>query len=203
MNKSVTTGLIDVLLDMKNFQKSVALIGTLGAFSFAGIANAQPKPQNSDTQLLPIQVRILQATGLKIVAPTYVPAGFRLRDVQAKAERSRVGGLNYVISYERYDSKTGRDQCFAIEATSGGIGGLPEGDKSFAVNNAVLGKTTLYLGKYGVAQSQTLLADWLGGERGPFYRFVGANVDSNLNRCGNISPQEAVKVTESLRYLKP
>lgn len=190
---------------MKDFQKlaKLTLVWSVGLIGFAAIANAQSKPQNPETQLLPVQVQILKATGLRIALPTYIPAGFRLSSIQARAERSRVGELRYIIFYNRYDSNTGTEQCFTIEATNGGIGGIPPGSRSFPVNNATFGKSSLELGKYGTSKSPTLLSEWLGGTQGPFYRFAGAGINPDFGRCNNISPQEAVKVTESLRYLNP
>lgn len=157
---------------------------------------------SSEAQLSQAQVRLLESLGLRIVIPSYVPPGFKLEKVEAELDHSStVGGISYRIIYRKYETGSGKDFCFAIEATNGGIGDLPSGERSFPVNSSVLGKSTLEYGSYGQASNPTLLGNWLGPENGPFYRFVGAGVLPTLSRCDNISSQEAVRVTESLQYL--
>jgi len=182
---------------MKKSQNLVTAI--VASVMMTGVAHAQSAKPNPDAQLSPAQLQILKATGLKVATPSYVPSGFQLDEIQVNARRnSRVGGLGYLMIYRKLDRDSSQDFCFAIEATSGGIGDLPSGEKSFLVNNPTYGKTTLNLGKYGAANA-TLLSSWMGGDRGPFYRFAGAGVNPALSRCRNISPQEAVKVVESIR----
>jgi len=159
-------------------------------------------PLPPESQLNPEQLRLLRALGLKIAVPTYVPSGFKLEKVQAEVEQNtRFGGVGYTLFYRRYDANSGKDFCFAIEATNGGIGDLPDGKRSYPVNSPVFGKTTLEYGEYGQASSLTFLSNWLGERNGPFYHFVGAEVISGLARCNNVSVQEAIQIIESLRYL--
>jgi hypothetical protein len=191
---------------------AVLVLTSIGAllmtFQTAQISHAQSttgKTQLSpDAQLNPDQLRLLRALGLKIAVPTYVPPGFKLEKVQAEVERNtRFGGVGYTLFYRRYDANSSKDFCFAIEATNGGIGDLPEGSRSYPINSPVFGKTTLEYGKYGQASNPTFLSNWLGETNGPFYHFVGAEVIPGLVRCSNVSVQEAVRVTESLRYVNP
>jgi hypothetical protein len=58
-----------------------------------------------------------------------------------------------------------------------------------------------FRGDRASSDNLTLLGNWLGAENGLFYRFVGAGILPSLSRCDNISPQEAVRVSESLQYL--
>jgi hypothetical protein len=185
---------------MKNLQTLVNAAIVASVLTISGTAHAQPSKPNPEAQPTSVQLQILKASGLKVAAPFYVPSGFQLDEIQVNAQRnSRIGGLSYLMIYRKFDRATSQDFCFAIEATNGGIGDLPSGEKSFPVNNSTYGKTTLELGKYGAANSSTLLSSWMGSDRGPFYRFAGAGVNPALNRCRNISPQEAVKVTASIR----
>ena len=155
-----------------------------------------------EAQLTRSQIQLLKALGLRIATPSYIPPGFRLEVVQAELAHSLPSGqATYKLIYQKYDVNSGKTLCFAIEATNGGIGGLPPGKKSYPVNSPALGESTLEYGLYGDAANPTLLGNWLGTEQGPFYRFVGANLASALSRCNNISPQEAVRVFESLQYL--
>ncbi|KAM3115699.1 hypothetical protein [Phormidesmis sp. 146-33] len=182
---------------MKNYQNFVKAAIVLSVMT-TGTAHAQSAKPNPDAQLSPAQLQILKATGLKAASLSYVPLGFRLDEIQVNAQRNaRIGGLRYLMIYRKFGRDTSQDFCFAIEATSGGIGDLPSGEKSFPVNNPTYGKTTLELGRFGSANRSTLLSNWIGS--GPFYRFTGADVNPALNRCRNISPQEAVKVVESIR----
>jgi hypothetical protein len=164
-----------------------------------------PEPtENSDAQQLsPQQLAALQSVGLKIALPAYIPEGFSLDKVRVTADRNaRFGGLDYFVIYRGSDRDSNQDLCFAIEATSGGIGDIPAGEKSFPVNSTVFGQTSLEYGSFGSSNPPSFLSGWMGPESGPFYRFVGAGVDSDIARCNNISPDEAVRVLESLQYLK-
>ena len=193
-------------------RQTVALGAGLGCtFALLGIlfSSQQPTPQTTaraDSQpaasaLTPAQQQLLEASGLAIALPTYVPRGFVLEKVITEASRqARVGGVSYALLYRYYDSSTDQDFCFAIEATNGGIGGIPTGEESFAIDSPTFGESTLEYGIYGAAQGPTYISNWLGEETGPFYRFVGADVLPSLSRCENIPAQEAVQVLESLTY---
>jgi hypothetical protein len=166
-------------------------------------SNTSKKLQLSpEAQLTSTQIELLKSLGLRIVVPGYVPPKFKLQKVEAELDRNPIGdGISYRIIYQKYDTDSEKDFCFAIEATNGGIGDLPNGERSYPINSLVLGKSTLEYGLYGHASKPTLLGNWLGPENGPFYRFVGTDVLLGLPQCDNISPQEAVRVSESLHYL--
>ncbi len=153
-----------------------------------------------ESKLSPYQKQLLKSLGIRIAVPGYVPHGFKLEKVLAEVDRdARSGGIGYTILYRKYDSNSNKDFCFAIEATNGGIGDLPEGVRSFPVNSPTFGKTTLEYGSYGEAGKSTFLSNWLGEENGPFYHFAGAGVVPETSNCSNISVQEAIRVTESLQ----
>lgn len=191
-------------------RQTVVLGASLGCtLALLGIlfSSQQPTPQAiaqadsppAESPLTPAQQQLLEASGLAIALPAYVPPGFVLEKVIAEASRqARVGGISYALLYRRYDSNTGQAFCFAIEATNGGIGGIPPGQESFAISSPTFGESTLEYGTYGAAQGPTYLSNWLGAETGPFYRFVGADVLPSLSRCENIPAQEAIEVLESL-----
>jgi hypothetical protein len=194
-------------------QRQVVMVGLVigctvtlpvGLFACTQLA-AQPTSRTEqspiEVQLTPHHKQLLNAAGLRIVVPTYVPREFTLDKVVVEVDRQfRIGGISYVIFYRRYDSDSNKDFCFAVEATNGGIGDLPEGIRSYPINSPTFGKSSLEYGEYGQAKSPTYLSSWLGEEKGPFYRFVGAGVLPGLSTCSNISAQEAIRVTESLRY---
>jgi hypothetical protein len=154
-----------------------------------------------EAQLTQHHKQLLNALGLRVAFPTYVPRGFTLEKIIAEVDQqSRIGGISYIIFYRLYDNNSNKDFCFAIEAINGGIGDIPEGSRSFPINSPAFGKSSLEYGKYGQAKSITYLSNWLGEEKGPFYRFVGAGVIPGLSTCSNISSQDAIRVTESLKY---
>lgn len=166
-------------------------------------SQSQPKikqlPQKA--QLTSPQKQLLKSLKIKVAVPSYIPVGFELEKVFVEVSRhSGVGGTGYTILYSRYDNNSNKDFCFAIESTNGGIGDLPEGIRSFPINSPVFGKTTLEYGQYGDAKKPTFLSSWLGEEKGPFYRFVGVGLVPGTSNCNNISTQEAIRVTQSLRY---
>ncbi|MGB8703340.1 MAG: hypothetical protein WCD18_28315 [Thermosynechococcaceae cyanobacterium] len=157
---------------------------------------------SAEVQLNPHQIQLLQALGLRIAVPTYMPRGFTLEKVLAEIDRqSRIGGISYTLFYRRYDSDTNQDFCFAIEATNGGIGDIPTGSRSYPINASNFGKSSLEYGVYGRAKGATYLSNWLGTASGPFYRFVGAGIIPEGSNCTNMSVQESIRVTESLQYL--
>ncbi|MEH2160341.1 MAG: hypothetical protein V7K38_04680 [Nostoc sp.] len=187
---------------MKIFKYSVNLISScIVACFIASIAAviAQPKPSqiNSVIKLTPTQLKILRSLGLKVALPSYVPANFRADKVLVEAGRENVDSLRYLVVYQNLSA----DKCFAIESASGGIGDLPSGSRSYPINSPIFGKSVLELGLYGNAKQPTLLSQWLGSQNGPFYRFVGTGVVPELSNCSNLTPQEAVKVSQSIEYL--
>jgi hypothetical protein len=78
---------------------------------------------------------------------------------------------------------------------------LPSVSRSYPINSPIFGKSVLEQGLYGNAKQITLREQWLGSQKGPFYRFVGTGVGAQLSNCSNVTPQEAVKVTQWIQYL--
>lgn len=176
----------------------IASIPCLGSLFIAAAMSPIALAQQAGAKLSAAQIQKLESLGVKIAVPAYVPDGFRVDKVEVVPcpPGSRRFCPQYTIMY-----RGPKNTCFAVESTGGGIGGLPDGDRSFPVNSPLFGESSLELGKYSQAQSATLLGQWLG--ESPFYRFAGAGTSRALKGCNNISPEEAVRVTESLQYLNP
>jgi hypothetical protein len=152
-----------------------------------------------DSRLSAAQLQQLNAVGMKIVVPTYVPAGFQAVDVVSRKD-ARFGPA-YLIMYRKGNT------CFGVEATSGGIGGLPPGDAgSYPIKNGAIGKSQLEQYRPGTVQGPLLVGQW--ASRGPFYRYVGANYNfdggssSALSGCQDLSIKEALLVGEGLRFVQ-
>ncbi|MGI0490532.1 hypothetical protein ACN4EG_01870 [Alkalinema pantanalense CENA528] len=189
---------------------ATCLFTYLGFPQLHPIAQAQlPDPglNNPVTQPTARQLLVLQSSGLQVALPSYVPEGFRLKQILATTQRSsRLGGYTYTVLYEKVTNT--QIQCFAIEATSGGIGDLPQSKiASYPINTKAsqFSEGRLEVDRYGKSATPTLLSSWLSDRTvvapAAFYRFTGAGVIPELDQCSNLSPQEAIAVIESLRYV--
>jgi hypothetical protein len=161
----------------------------------ASSVSAQSQPMQladrrlQNSRLSASQLQELNAVGMKIVVPTYVPAGFQVVNVSTRKDPRF--GPGYLINYRK------GNLCFGIEATSGGIGGLPPGDAgSYPVKNGALGKSQLEQYRPGTMQGPRLIGQW--ASRGPFYRFVGADAAG----CEDLSVKEAILIAEGLRFVQ-
>jgi hypothetical protein len=179
----------------------------LAAASIQSVTAERPNQGQflANTQLSDRQTNQLKSLGVKVAIPSYIPAGFQVASVQVKPCPSGVRRFcpDYAIIY-----RNPNNSCFAIESTGGGIGDMPSADleQSYPVNNSILGKSAvLKYRKNDRLSGSTLIGSWMG--QGPFYRFTGADSRlflgalPELSNCKDISPQEAVRVSESLRYL--
>lgn len=190
------------MLTIRKLRNIADSIGWICATIFLVVSISSLSPsfaQSANIKLNKSQINLLRSLGTTIAAPTYTPPKFRLQSVIAElSSNTRIGGINYKLIYR---SNLAPDQtlCFAIESTNGGIGGIPTGENSYPTNSKSFGKSSIEFGKYGNNSEPTLLGEWLGN--GPFYRFTGAGVIPELSLCENITPEEAVKVVESLQYL--
>ncbi|MEG3851243.1 hypothetical protein QT971_30460 [Microcoleus sp. herbarium19] len=188
---------------------TITIITAILAASIQSVTTAQRPNQDqllANAQLSDRQTNQLKSLGTKVAIPSYIPAGFKVASVQVKPCPSGVRRFcpDYAIIY-----RNSNNSCFAIESTGGGIGDMPSADleRSYPVNNSILGKSAvLKYRKNPRLSGPTLIGSWMG--QGPFYRFTGAGsrlflntAPPELSNCSDISPQEAVRVWESLRYL--
>ncbi|MDX2239629.1 MAG: hypothetical protein NW224_02990 [Leptolyngbyaceae cyanobacterium bins.302] len=156
---------------------------------------AQNGSQAAQTRVLDLgvsqdQLLQMKSLGMRMVMPKNVPPGFQLKNFIVRKD-SRF--QSYLLVYRKGSA------CFGVEGTTGGIGSIPAGTASYSVKNAVLGQGQIEQR----SEAPQLVGQWLG--RGPFYRFVGAGYDLNgsseLAGCQNVTPKEAVFVSEALRYI--
>jgi hypothetical protein len=169
------------------------------------------QPVQSQTALAGLtenQIQRLKSLNRKIAVPAYIPPGFKVADVQIKSCPDGISscrfGPSYAIVYQGENNS-----CFAIEATGGGVGG-PVLEFELPINSPVFGKSQLYYGRFDHEMregnaSPTIFSDWLGDvANNPnllFVRFAGSGASQFVQNCNNISPEEAVKVTESLVFI--
>ena len=187
----------------------ITIITAILAASIQSVTTAQRPNQGqllANAQLSEKQTNQLKSLGVNIAIPSYIPPGFQVASVLIKPCPSGVRRFcpDYAIIY-----RNSNNSCFAINSTGGGVGDLPPVDleQKYPVNNPILGKSVvLKYPKSRVPSGLTLIGSWMG--KGPFYRFTGAGsrlvigtAVTELSNCSDISPQEAVRVSESLRYL--
>lgn len=167
--------------------------------------NSRNKIQKSSVKFSPKQLQILKSVGIKIAVPTYIPSGFKIERVSNTSDANYKG---YTVIYRRTNNS-----CFSIEATTGGIGDEPDLEHTLLYNSVLFGKGSLNYGKYTDVdlRKQSPLPEmttrWMEPKNfQAFYRFNGANWFSgqkNKPKCNkDISPTEAVKIINSLQYLK-
>lgn len=164
----------------------------------------------------------LKSLGISIAVPSSVPAGYTVSKVDVKpcpanAPRSERGVCRFGPQYGIVYRNAQQDRCFAIEATGGGIGGVPS-EYEVKVKTELFGETSLLFGQqngeFKTPSTQqldspqpNLLTDWAGV--GPFYRISGADVVRQSyyrgvsGQCRNtITPNQAIQIVRSLTRLK-
>lgn len=193
----------------KNFLNFSKLLILATSVSLLTPACFQPvQSQSFLAGLTENQIQRLKSLDRKIAVPAYVPPGFKVTDVQIESCGDQGSscrfGPSYAIVYRGENNS-----CFAIEATGGGVGG-PVLEFELPINSPTFGKSQLYYGRFDRGMttgndSPTIFSDWLGDvENNPnllFVRFAGSGASQYVQNCNNISPEEAVKVTESLLFL--
>jgi len=164
-----------------------------------------PPPGAFLAQLQPAVNADLLALDIPIAIPTYLPPGFDLAayDVGTRADGADAGPY-YALVYHNAES-----QCFAIEASSGGVGS-PILENRFPIESPIFGSNAvLYSGQLkalnapATAATPDLVSDWLPGEVAR-YRYIGARLTMATYEqpaCTDVPAEEAVKIIESLAYL--
>ncbi|MEO0757091.1 MAG: hypothetical protein AAFY78_09480 [Cyanobacteria bacterium J06648_16] len=164
-----------------------------------------PPPGAFLAQLQPDVNADLLALDIPVAIPTYLPPGFTLEAYEVGIREDGAGaGPYYGLAY-----RNAEDQCFAIEATSGGVAG-PVLEQRLPIDSPLFGAGyVLYYGELtglaAPAESAVpdLVSDWLAGDVA-LYRYAGAQLTMetyNQTGCIDLPPEEALKVVESLTYL--
>jgi hypothetical protein len=186
--------------------------------------STQRKRDDLDNTLTPQQRNLLDSAGIKIFVPAYIPSGFQVYDV--KTYRGGIAS-GYSIIYR--DNK--RDMCFAIRATTGGIGGRIGGKYaySYPISTRLFGNTSIVFTSDSFldmsrrnlpseAQKRTpqkyLGTEWARNTSvsTSFYGLIGADfvgqsyyggrINQPAGICRNdITPLEAEKIIKSLKYI--
>ena len=152
-------------------------------------------------QLNASQSKKLKSLRTPIAVPTYVPAGYKLKDVKGKVEKlPNFWSVDYFLTY-----KNARGDSFVIISANEGLGDLPlwptlYGKNPFFGGIEVGTQDATDEGKVKAnAQYET---DWVANK--PAYVPKGARSRRQAYRLDStaLSPKEVLKVMMSLRYLE-
>ncbi|MFN6385046.1 MAG: hypothetical protein ACK400_13305 [Pseudanabaena sp.] len=196
----------------------------LSLFSLLSLTAAVAAPvhaqSNSGHSLVGSFRTELKSLSIKIALPKYVPQGFWIAAVRTepcrRGDRIDANGVcrfgpDYTVLY-----RNAQDQCFAVEATGGGIGG-PTGRYSRTVNTKLLGKVDVNIDTgmsepitEAIAKTpQNNLWSFPAG-KSPFYslRTIDSDAANRINAaiiCSDtayMTPNEFIKIVQSLDWLR-
>lgn len=181
---------------------SPCLSRTRQARAVAG-ARAGAYVEGVAAKLSPAQVRKLLLLRSPIAVPTYIPAGFRVADVSG--ERDTKTAPNYAIVVYRITYRGPRGRSFSIEAANEGIGDM------FLSTRTLKGSNPYF--EHGIevgymdddangSPEKTVASQWIGSRR-QYQVTKGDDGGQNYHlEATGITPREALRIMESLRYLK-
>ena len=170
---------------------------------------AAPSSAQSTAQLTREQIARLRSANVPIVVPQYVPAGFRVADVNVDT-RDRRFGPHYSIDY-----KNAEQSCFSVIFTGGGIGGESY-DYRLPIQTKLFGELSIMFGSQVVrsakrpSQSElnshypilaTIPAKLPGTQRG-YYSLQSVVADAGGKAgCKTITPSGAIKIAQAFTLL--
>lgn len=181
---SFQIGLLALLLGLPQAGATIAPV----PYPLAGLTPAQ-------AGFTPEQTAQLQALGIKIIVPGYIPPGFRVYSVWTqKSNRETDAGPQYKIAYTARDS----GEMFAVVGVSKGVRTSPAGQVE-TVRNLEFGPLKVFSQQPG--SGPYLLSQWLG--QGPFYQVESPALVNRKLQPQIISLAEFKKVCQFLTVLKP
>jgi hypothetical protein len=166
-----------------------------------------PAPTTTNSQLPGMtkpQLASLNALGIKVAVPGYIPKGFRVVDVTpcpSKRTNDCRLGPTYDIVF-----RSPEGTCFVIEGVSGGIG---DGnlEQTVTVKSKLFGLVKMGLNnsrypKRSDANIDPIFTEWLtkSPRSGPFYKFYSDKKEP-AGCTSKVPFNEAVKIVESLKWL--
>jgi hypothetical protein len=99
----------------------LAALGLLGFFLTAEAAAQGAYTDGKAAQLKPSDIKKLKALSAPIAAPTYVPAGYKLKDAGGRVERiGKCWSVDYGLDYEN-----AKGDSFDITSANEGLGDVP------------------------------------------------------------------------------
>lgn len=157
---------------------------------------SNPVLSKDNTLFTPQQSNGLKSLDFPIIAPNWIPKGFKIDKVQIQlVTQQNPGGINnYEIIYRSDDYQ----KAFKIESQGGGIGDIME-EPNLEVKT-IFGKVYVYTKLYGKCVS----TGWID-YKGKGYMFTGCNsnyLDKKDMDSTSISKEDALKIIQSLKVIK-
>jgi hypothetical protein len=175
---------------------SIGLILTIEAAAQGAYADGKT------AQLKASQIKRLKALRAPIAVPTYVPAGYRLKDAGGRVEMiGKFWSVDYWVTYEN-----ARGDSFGITSANEGLGDVPL--YGFLYSKNPFFDVEIEVGMQDeVEKSKQLLVrgcetGWVANKRA--YLPAGARSREQAYRATStaLTAKEVLKVMESLRYLQ-
>ena len=200
--------------------KSTTCLSLLSLLSLTASLAAPVHAQSNNGHAIDSSFRrSLKSLGIEIALPKYVPQGFLVGTIKTKPCRAGASveangvcrfGPDYTVLYHNPQ----KNQCFAVEATGGGLGG-PGYRYVRPVRTKLLGKVDVMIGNgnerpitAAIADTpQQLRTDYAG--KSPFYamRTIDSEAVKRIssritcNDTAFMTPNEFIKVVQSLEFL--
>lgn len=138
------------------------------------------------------QIAELKKLNAAIAIPTYLPKGFKLKDVEI-GEPPAEGIVGYSIIYSNAAGRT-----FTLQSVNDGVG-----DVSVPT---VYGRNPYFRNRlqsgYDMDDGTTLFVSWIESKKAYEPKGSTTQLYSLVSEKGNITLRESIKIMASLRYLK-
>jgi hypothetical protein len=140
----------------------------------------------------------------KVILPGYIPQGYSLHSLTFRKTKPNQKGFYGALHSYQVNYKNANGQCFSVGAYIPPAG-LPTGVKLIDVYSPALGNLVLISSEFDsdINQSRISLDPLKNQSGGYVYDFSSPSYSSKNQQCKTINLQEAIKIVESLDYLKP
>jgi hypothetical protein len=149
------------------------------------------------------QVQKLLLLRAPIAVPTYVPAGFRVSDVSTRRDTKTSPGFVIIDYHITYAGPGGKS--FSIDSANEGIGDVMLSEKTIKGSNPFF-ENGVEVGFVDDEESgpgpKAVASQWVSSRRQYQLRKTEAGTQMYHLESSGITQREALKIMESLRYLK-
>lgn len=190
--KITTTEITDNNSLMKMIYTIASFVSLILALSANGLAQSTAYTDGKAAGLTSEQIDSLKELNAAIAVPTYIPKGFSLKEVNIE-EPPAPEIVGYTLVYRNAAGKS-----FTIQSVNDGVGdvSVPQvyGRNRYFTNRIQAG--------YGMDGDTTLFVSWIESKKA--YQPKGSlpQLYSLVSEKGDITLRDAVRIMESLRYLK-
>jgi hypothetical protein len=188
---------------MKNLKLNEFLrLTALGLFLTVEVAAQGAYTDGKAAQLKASDIKKLKALRAPIAVPTYVPAGYKLKDAGGRVEMiGKFWSVDYWVTYEN-----AKGDSFDITSSNEGLGDVPLYGFLYGKNPFFEGEIEVGMQDEVEKSKQALMlgceTGWIENKR--TYVPAGARSRRQAYRMDStaLSAKEVLKVMEALRYLR-